>query len=100
MHVVRQKQRHVRQRVAHGDWFDVGDPLRAGIVGNEDTILAGGEVEVLLQDFVPDDLVDPAGIAPRRREQIDYKGVNTCPEKINGLLDEITHRGATLLVSR
>ena len=64
MEITGQEQRHVREGIADGHGLDVGGALAARLVGDQDAVLALGKGEVLLDDLVPDRLVDTEWVAP------------------------------------
>src|SRR5262245_13348821 len=92
--------RHVRQRVANPDRLDVSDFRNGGDVSGQRERLVRRKFKRLLLDLVPNDLVDPLGVAGGRRKQIDDEDINTLPEKLDRLLDERPQGGTAPLVSR
>ena len=63
-----QEKRHIGQDISHGHRLDVGHPVRARFVGRQYQALVGWQVEVLVRQFVPDELMNPLRIAFGWRE--------------------------------
>ena len=61
-----EEERHLGQDVPGRDRLDVGHRHRARVVGRHDQRPAGGQLEILLLQRVPDRLVDPLGIVRAR----------------------------------
>lgn len=82
------KNGHVGQQVPNGDRIYVRLLGHSRRVGNQGELLVGWELERLIFDFVPNDLVDPLRVAFVRREEVDDQDVDALAEKVESLLDE------------
>src|SRR5438128_10800514 len=100
MEIPAKEQRHVWERIAQSDGLDIGGLLDPRVIRNEGAIFSFREREVLILKLVPDRFVNPDGIARCRWKQIDHQEVNPGTDKVDGLVDKVTQRGAAVLVAR